>query len=78
MIGKVAVSTPHRATTKDVASDEAVIRIWAAAAKEVEADAAAVHARRHQNEQRMDWAWVVSQLRILLSIVRGWFSSGPS
>jgi hypothetical protein len=66
MIGKVAVSTPHQATTRDVASDEAVDRIWSAAAREVKADAPAVRARRLQslNETNPEWfAYLVHTIR---------------
>ncbi len=73
MIGKVAVSTPHKATTKDVASAEAVDRIWSAAAKEVQADAPAVQARRlrmikHDSD---NWEWATLLIHNILLWVTG-------
>jgi hypothetical protein len=69
MIGKVAVSTPYQPTTKDVASDEAVDRIWSAAAKEVQADAPAVQARRLQSMKVTDREWVAELMHTMHAVL---------
>jgi hypothetical protein len=73
MIGKVAVSAPHTATTKDVASAEAVTRIWSAAAKEVQADAPAVQARRLQmiKQDNDDWEWAILLMHHIVLWITG-------
>jgi hypothetical protein len=54
MVGKIAVSKPQQATTKDVESDEAVTRIWSTAAREVQSEAPAIQARRLRSMKRAD------------------------